>query len=120
LEVALYSENITHEFIEQALDYFPPTDETEVVPMSNTIISLLEKENRIAQRGVLKAMTGFVKILTSREYQMRKYGLPDDLISRMTDLLKTFLSNNPGLLGTMEDSISYSQARTQKLHAILE
>lgn len=112
------SASVPYPIVLQAVDCYPPVDRTETASMSRNILTIMSRPN-VPGDLAAKVAAGIAKLLTVSRKQWRKSKLDDDVLSRLSVLLKAICSGLPGVWEGLVSQFSGSSGKLSKLQAII-
>lgn len=111
--VASFIDNFPSVLIEQSLDFFPPSDRTEIEPM---VIHLQKLFSKLSPIALQKASIGFAKLISQNRNKVK---IEENIFQICVSLVK-YLCQDPHILQLIQTQLSESKLKTERFNQIFQ
>ena len=119
LNIAMHDTSFSSQLMFEALEFYPPADATECVPMSQCIIEILGRGGEVPVQFQVLASKGIVLLLTKPQSVIRRMKLDEEMTGVLIGVLKQLVSVESNLHAAFS-AVEGSEAMTSKLQSILQ
>ena len=119
LNIAMHDASFSPQLMFEALEFYPPADVTECVPMSQSIIEILGRGGEVPIQFQVLASKGIALVLTKPQSVIRRMKLDEEMMGVLVGVLKQLVSIESNLQAAFS-SVDGSEAMTSKLQSILQ
>lgn len=118
IHFATLDQTFNNQLIEQALEFYPPVDETECSDMSIYLITLVSSRN-LTPNMICLIAKGIATVLTSQHYILRKYHISEEVFLKLKEILLSYCQDE-NILNHIRSAFAQSVVLLSRFESLLQ